>query len=901
MQNYDATQSCVTAVLGATNTGKTHYAVERLLAHKSGIIGLPLRLLAREIYDRLITERPKHTIALITGEEKIVPRQAQHYVCTVESMPLDLSVECIAVDEIQLCEDPDRGYIFTDRLLHARGTKETLFMGALTMRERITQLVPNVRFIIRERFSKLSYTGRKKLSRLPRRSAIVAFSADNVYSIAELMRRQKGGVAIVMGALSPRTRNAQVALYQNGDVDYIVATDAIGMGLNMNIHHVGFAGLSKYDGDRHRQLTPQELGQIAGRAGRHTSDGTFGITADVVDIDDSVVQSIEESFFPPVKTLQWRNNALNFRSLHTLLTSLETPPPANSGFVRAREADDITTLKALLKKGTIENACQSIGQVKLFWDVCQIPDFRKTLQSDHFDLIEQVFHFLSEDSAVIPEDWMKTQISHIDQTHGNIDTLSKRLAYIRTFTYIANRSHWLRDPLHWRGITRTIEDKLSDALHERLTEQFIDRHTHLLMKRLKKKEILVTEVHADNQVTVEGQTVGRIDGFQFIPASTSTVAEGKTLRSIGTQVLQDELSRRVDKFYSSPDTEMEITEQGGLMWGECVVGRLEKGHDILVPQIKPLVDESLETDVKEKVKRRLEHFVFRRIDTLFEPLMNLKKDDSLQGLARGIGYRLIENLGILPRLLVLQDMKALSQEERSPLRKHGIRFGQYNLFLQPLLKPAPTRLRLILWSIYNQFPESPTAPPAGVVAILPVPDVPEGYYEMAGYKLCGERALRVDILERLADMIRKEDVAKGFEATQDMLSMTGSTHDSFAELMEALQFTAEKKERPKAPKVKAEGAHQTETDETKTEATAETPAQDTDSQNKPVETETYYFFIRQFKPKISKTKPVHKDTEKKFKNHKKKPPAHKPQKPRAEKQPDPDSPFAILQQLKSQR
>lgn len=908
----------ITAVLGATNTGKTHYAVERLLAHKSGIIGLPLRLLAREIYDRLIQQVDKNTVALITGEEKILPKQARYYVCTVESMPLDLKVECVAIDEIQLCEDLDRGYIFTDRLLHARGTKETLFMGALTMQERLRALVPGVQFMVRERMSKLSYAGRKKLSRLPRRSAIVAFSADNVYGIAELLRRQKGGAAIVMGALSPRTRNAQVALYQNGDVDHIVATDAIGMGLNMDIHHVAFAGLAKYDGHRHRRLMPQELGQIAGRAGRYMRDGTFGLTADAGELDELTIEAIQESRFAPVKTLQWRNPQLNYATLYTLLRSLETAPPPDSGFVRARDADDSIALRTLITKQQITDACHSVGRVKLFWDVCQIPDFRKTMQSDHTDLIEQVFWYLSQDAGHIPEDWMHKQIQGVNQTQGNIDALSKRLAYIRTFTYIANRSHWLTDPLHWRETTRKVEDTLSDALHARLTEQFIDRRTHLLVRRMKQKEILVTEVHANDQVTVEGQTVGHLDGFRFIPAPAETVSEGKALRSIGSQALQEELSRRVDKFYGAPDTELEITEQGGLMWGECAVGLLEKGHDILVPKIKVFTDESLHDDIKAKAKRRLEHFVFRRIDTLFEPLLTLKKDETVTGLARGIAFQLIEHLGILPRLTVLKDMKQLSQEERAPLRKFGIRFGQYNLFMPAILKPAPTRLRLILWSVFNKFAEYPAPPPAGLVAVPTQENVPNGYHEMAGYKACGARAIRVDILERLADMIRKEDVQKGFEASQDMLSMTGSTHESFAALMEALKYTAEKRERPKAvkpPFVEKSAEGQTPTpDGAESEATGtaedvqaeammptESSAPETPSEasGETVEMESYYIFLHTPQKRTRHTpKGAPNSGHKAAHKPRKKLQANKPKSAKPEKKVDPDSPFAVLQQLK---
>jgi ATP-dependent RNA helicase SUPV3L1/SUV3 len=465
----------VTAVLGPTNTGKTFFAIERMLAHKSGMIGLPLRLLAREVYDRIVKLRGPNEVALITGEEKIVPKNPRFYVCTVEAMPLDIPVACLVIDEIQLCADPERGHVFTDRLLHARGDEETVLLGSDTMRGIIQRFIPKAWFISRARFSDLTYTGAKKLTRLPRRSAVVGFSAQDVYGIAEVIRRQRGGAAVVLGALSPRTRNAQVDLYQSGDVDFLVATDAIGMGLNMDVDHVAFAAREKFDGARMRPLRPDEIGQIAGRAGRYMNDGTFGATADCEAFEDELVQRVEGHRYDPVRVLQWRNAHLDFRSLASLNDSLDAPPPER-GLTRARPASDAVALRILSDDDEIKAVATSREMVGRLWDVCQLPDFRKLSTDEHVKLVKNIFLFLSRDGA-IADDWLARQIARSDIVEGDVATLSGRLAQIRTYTYAAHRQGWTRDGAHWQGITRAVEDRLSDALHERLTQRFIDRRT----------------------------------------------------------------------------------------------------------------------------------------------------------------------------------------------------------------------------------------------------------------------------------------------------------------------------------------------------------------------------------------------------------------------------------------
>ena len=785
----------IVAVLGPTNTGKTYYAIERMLGYKSGIIGLPLRLLAREVYDKIVQVRGPSCVALVTGEERIVPAKANYWVCTVEAMPENLSVECLIIDEIQLSADPERGYIFTDRLLKSRGKLETIFLGAETMKGPIKTLIPDVLIQNRKRMSNLTYAGSKKISRMPPRSAIVSFSVDNVYGIAELIRRQKGGAAVVMGALSPRTRNAQVELYQNGDVDYLVATDAIGMGLNLDVNHVAFSSISKFDGRTMRFLAPNELAQIAGRAGRGMSDGSFGETGEVAALDEDVVKAIVEHRFKPLRKLMWRNSELSFVSTETLIQSLDKQTESEV-LVKAREADDFIALKTLSQSPDLQFRINDKSSIKLLWDVCRTPDFRGISSVEHSNLLEEIFKFLYEFSA-IPDDWFGQQIKRLDRTDGDIDVLSKRLAFIRTWTYVAQRQSWLHDVSHWRGVTRALEDRLSDALHERLTQRFVDRRTSVLLRRLKQKEALLAEVNENGEVTVEGEFVGKLEGFRFKQDKETTAQEAKTIKSASLQALLPHFNLRADRLYNAPDTEIDFTEQGGLMWGDQAVGKLITGDDIMHPKVAAFVDSEAGTEVLNKVERRLQHFVDRKISLLFEPLVNLQKDEELTGLAKGFGFQLFESLGILRRQNVLAEVKSLDQDARSLLRKHGVRFGQFTVFMPLLLKPAPTRLRLVLWALSKNLDEFPEAPPPGLVTVPVSTEAPEQYDDMSGYRNAGDRAIRIDMLERLADLLRAEDSRNGFEANADMLSITGMTQEQFANLMEGLGYSAEKGEREK--------------------------------------------------------------------------------------------------------
>jgi ATP-dependent RNA helicase SUPV3L1/SUV3 len=847
--------SQVVAVLGPTNTGKTHYAIERMLGRRTGVIGLPLRLLAREVYDKIVAIRGPSVVALVTGEERIVPPRTQYWVCTVEAMPQGIGADFVAIDEIQLCADPERGHVFTDRLLNMRGTQETLFLGADTMRGPIAELVPEAQFLRRDRMSQLTYAGSKKISRMPPRSAIVGFSVNNVYAIAELLRRQKGGAAVVMGALSPRTRNAQVELYQSGEVDYLVATDAIGMGLNLDVNHVAFSSLTKFDGRRMRQLAPNELAQIAGRAGRGMRDGSFGVTGEAPPLDDMVAEAIMEHRFTPLKKLQWRNSRLSFGSVDALIASLEDSAP-HPDLIKAREADDLVALRALAAIPEIRAMAHDGASVRLLWDVCSIPDFRGISQSEHSSLLEGIFGYLHA-GGLIPDDWLARQIKRIDRTEGDIDALSKRLAFIRTWTYVAQRTGWVRDESYWREATRTVEDRLSDALHTRLTQRFVDRRTSVLLRRLKQKEALLAEVNEKGEVTVEGEFVGRLEGFRFRQDKDATGQEAKTLKTASLQALAPHFHLRADKFYNAPDTEIDFTEQGGLMWGDQAVGKLVASDDAYKPRIVAFVDDEAGPDVLQKVERRLQHFMDRKVAALFEPLMTMKNDEALTGLARGFAFQMVENFGLIQRAKIQDEVKALDQEARGALRKHGVRFGQFTIFMPLLLKPAPTRLRLVLWSLSKGLDIFPEAPPAGLVTIPSVADAQPDADTMSGYRFAGARAIRIDMLERLADLLRAEDSRGGFEAKPDMLSITGMTLEQFADLMQGLGYAAEKGERPK---VKAEPTESTQaaapaeegedpnpTDETDADPVAEAASNEDTSDAVP-EVEVFYSFTWGRKP-----------------------------------------------------
>ncbi|WP_309604766.1 helicase-related protein [Phenylobacterium sp.] len=738
------------AVLGPTNTGKTHLAVERMLGHASGMIGLPLRLLAREIYDRIVRLRGARAVALITGEEKIVPPRATYFVCTVEAMPLSREVEFLAVDEIQLCADPERGHVFTHRLLHARGTAETMLLGAGTMAPLVRRLLPHAEIVTRERFSALTYAGPKKLTRLPRRSAIVAFSADQVYAIAELIRRQRGGAAVVMGSLSPRTRNAQVALYQSGEVDFLVATDAIGMGLNMDVDHVAFAGLRKFDGRRTRFLHPQEVGQIAGRAGRYQRDGTFGVTGEAEDMDEDLVLAVEEHRFEPVTGAQWRNSRLDFASLTSLLRSLAKTPD-REGLELSVEALDETTLRHLVQDPQVAARARGRAAVEALWDCCQTPDFRKLALDEHMGLAKDFFLHLTAGRQRIPEDWIARQYAGLDRTDGEIDTLAARLSGVRTLAYVANRPNWLADPGTWQARTRGLEDRLSDTLHEKLMARFVDRRTSALMRGLRVREDMLAGVAADGAVTVEGHFVGRLSGVRFEGAQGSSMLEEKALRAAAAHAVGPEIARRLGRLAAEPDAAFALTPDGVVLWHGEAAGALSGGEPFR-PRVRLLGDLGPEA-ARQRAGQRLEAFVASEATRRLAGLRKLETavaEGRIKGLARGLAFRLIEAGGVLDRAQARAETRSLSPVERRALRGLGVRLGAFSIFMPSLLRPDARALTQALAG--REVPG--WRPAADAVSRLPAPTPPPRALAAFGLRAVGGLAVPVDQLERLDEWLR---------------------------------------------------------------------------------------------------------------------------------------------------
>ncbi|HYD31337.1 MAG TPA: helicase-related protein [Azospirillaceae bacterium] len=746
----------VIAVLGPTNTGKTHLAIERMLGHSSGMIGFPLRLLARENYDRIVRLKGAGKVALVTGEEKIVPAGARYFVCTVESMPLDRPVSFLAVDEIQLCADPERGHIFTDRLLRARGMDETMFLGAETIKPLIQKLVPRVEFISRPRFSQLTYAGHKKLTRLPPRSAVVAFSAPEVYAMAELLRRQRGGTAVVLGALSPRTRNAQVALYQEGEVDYLVATDAIGMGLNMDVDHVAFARLTKFDGQAPRRLRSNEVAQIAGRAGRHMTDGTFGTTGEVVEregaLEAEMIDAVENHRFENLKMLMWRNPDLDLHSPQALLRSLDRRPQRPE-LMRVREADDQLSLEALSRDPEVARLASGRGAVSLLWEVCQIPDFRKVLSDAHTRLLGQIYRHLMAGDRRLPEDWVANHVARLDRVEGDIDALVARIAHIRTWTYISHRPDWLKDPGHWQERSRAIEDRLSDALHERLTQRFIDRRSALLVRSLKGGGDLLAAVSKRGAVLVEGHPVGSLEGFRFIPDEAAHGEDSRALLTAARKALRHEMGRRVRRLEEAGDEAIDLQPDGTLWWTvseeeRAPVARLAAGPSTLTPAIMPLHDAFLEPAQRERVRQRLDLWLTERIAQRLRPLFALR-DADLSGTARGLAFQLVEALGGLPRKDVANLIEGLGKADRAALWKLGVRLGPSHVFLANLLKPRAVETRAMLWAVKHALVLPAPVPPPGRVSLPRTDAAPPAFWEAIGYPAAGPRAVRVDMLDRL--------------------------------------------------------------------------------------------------------------------------------------------------------
>jgi len=911
----------LTLVLGPTNTGKTHLALERMTGYASGMIGFPLRLLARENYDRLVRKLGVGKVGLLTGEERILPVGARYLCCTVESMPLDANADAelanrrfdfVAVDEVQLAGDRERGHVFTDRILHARGAFETMFMGAETAAPLLKALLPDAKFEFRDRMSRLAYAGPKKLTRLPRRSAIVAFSAADVYQIAEFVKRQRGGAAVVMGRLSPRTRNAQVELYQNGDVDFLIATDAIGMGLNLDLGHVALSADMKFDGRQMRKLLPSEMAQIAGRAGRHMNDGSFGVTDGCHALEPEMIDAIEQHRFAPLRAFYWRSRDLAFSSIDQLLGSLEAPPPLPFLF-RKGDALDHQALTALASRDDIRSAVSGARDVRLLWAVASIPDFRQSLHENHYDMLANIFLTLVA-KGVLGNDMVAKAMAQLDRVDGDIDTLMTRLAYIRTWTYITHRSDWTDNPIEWQDRARSIEDRLSDCLHGRLSERFVDKRAAHLSRRLKETKNLIASVKDDGTVLVEGEEVGRLDGFTFHP----TLADGEDKAPIlaaARRGLPDEIERRVRAFVASADPAFRLGADGVVKWREAEVARLVKGDGLYVPRPELVSSDLLSIDQTQRMAQRLVGFTAAHVETILGRLIVLETPDaapvgdhkpktepksaavpadapitdapaadaaqdvapaSLSGAAKGIAFILYERLGSVPTAEIGHLIRAMQESDKPRLARLGLRFGVETVYMPELLKPAQIELRSLLFSLANGAFYEGAPPPAGRVAIDAIADVPDAYWLAVGYRRLGQRVMRVDMVERVAMLVRVAARQGQFKIAEDMLSLAGATREQMALMLLDLGCVIVGEEAIEDPEKPALQIFE-----------RKRKARPPRSDKAPAPNQR-----RGAKPK----------DDRKAQNRKPKPAGGKPQsgqRRQAEKQPDPNSPFAVLAALKT--
>jgi ATP-dependent RNA helicase SUPV3L1/SUV3 len=783
------TKHKITAVLGPTNTGKTHLAIETMLSFDTGMIGFPLRLLAREVYDKVIKKISIDKVALITGEEKIIPQNAKYFLCTVESMPIDKHLEFVGVDEIQMCADHERGHIFTDRLLNMRGEKLTMLMGSNTIKNIISKLDADVEFINRDRLSKLTYTGHKKISRINRKTAIIAFSAEEVYAIAELIRRQKGGAAIVMGSLSPKTRNAQVELYQSGDVDFLVATDAIGMGINMDLDHVFFSNLKKFDGKKLRKLNLSEIGQIAGRAGRYLNDGNFGITGDCKEITSEDVELLENHKFEEIRNLFWRNSNLNFNNPLSLIKSLEEKPHTE-WLRKIHECEDEKALKYFLRDKSLINLEFNKKSLSLLWECCQIPDFVKKTYGNHYEVIGNVFSFLNSEKGQISDEFMRLQLIKLDKLEGNVDSLSNRIANVRTWSYVSNKNNWIENQDYWIEKTKHLEDRLSDRLHEELTKTFIDKRASVLARGLKQDMEFKTEILENNDVMIDDQFIGKIKGLKleldFKKGALET--DIKSLKKAARQSIGPELEKRIQIII---DTGLiELNDDFKIYWNNFPIAKLSVGNDYLNPNFELIIDDTIEQNPKQKLIDFISKWIQTKINTILKSLIDLKNLKEKNSSIKALAYQLYENNGVLKREQVSEYLKTLGQNERKILRDLGVKFGRYHVFLYQLIKPEAVSLRTLLWKNFHQKYHKLKPPTFGLNFLDDQESRNRNFMLLCGFEKFENLFVRIDILERLFMQIinsnSKEN--KEIKMVPEMLNLLGCSKDNFKKLLKKMGY-----------------------------------------------------------------------------------------------------------------
>ena len=784
----------ITAVLGPTNTGKTHLAIETMLSFDSGIIGFPLRLLAREVYEKVIKKISLDKVALITGEEKIIPPNAKYFLCTVESMPIDKLVDFVGVDEIQMCADHERGHIFTDRLLNMRGEKLTMLMGSNTIKNIISKLDDDIEFINRERLSKLTYAGHKKISRINRKTAIIAFSAEEVYAIAELIRRQKGGAAVVMGSLSPKTRNAQVELYQSGDVDFLVATDAIGMGINMDLDYVYFSNLKKFDGKKLRKLNLSEIGQIAGRAGRYLNNGSFGITGECKEISAEEVDLIENHKFEEIRTLFWRNSNLNFNNSFSLLKSLEQKP-YQDWLRKIHECEDEKALKFFLKDKNLENINMNKKTLSLLWECCQIPDFVKKTYGNHYEVIGSVFKFLNSEKGKIPDEYMRIQLMKLDKLEGNVDSLSNRIANVRTWSYVSNKNNWIENQDYWIEKTKNLEDKLSDRLHEELTKTFIDKRASVLARGLKQDMEFKTEILQNNDVKIDNHYIGKINGLKLELDLKQGALETdiKSLKKAARQSVTPELEKRIDNIIETKI--IELSNDTKIYWNKFPIAKIIPGKDYLTPNLEIIVDEMLEQKQRQKLIDFLKKWLSEKINLELKSLIDLRNINQKNSSIKALAYQLYENNGVLKRDQVSDYLKSLGQEERKILREIGVKFGRYHIYLFKLIKPEAVKLRTLLWKNFHQKYFKLNPPTFGLNFIEDKEKQNKNFMLLCGFEKFDNFFVRIDILERLFMQIinTNTEQKKEIKVVPEMLNLLGCNKENFVSLLKKMNYIITKK------------------------------------------------------------------------------------------------------------
>ncbi|MFL2887663.1 MAG: helicase [Pelagibacterales bacterium MED-G40] len=784
----DISSKKIVALLGPTNTGKTYLAIEKMLQYESGIFGLPLRLLAREVYDKCVKKVGKEKVALITGEEKIVPGSADYFICTVESMPKDKIVDFIAIDEIQMCADRERGHVFTDRLLNLRGEKITMFLGSQVMKKIIEDLVKNVEFVRQERFSKLTYSGYKKISRLDGKAAIIAFSIEEVYALAELVRRQKGGAAVIMGSLSPKTRNSQVELYQSGDVGYLVATDAIGMGLNMDINEIYFSNLKKFDGKKTRRLSIVEISQIAGRAGRYKNDGNFGTTGDCESLNSDEIEKIENHHLPETKMLYWRNSKLDFKSQENLIASLELKP-TNKNLIRINDSVDESVLRHLLKKG--ENNSLYSQNLELLWECCQIPDFEKKAYGQHINVVDTVFKFLSTRKKRIPNEYMKEQLKGLEKKHGNIDVLANRISNVRTWSYVANKKNWVENSDYWVQFTKNIEDNLSDKLHQELTRSFIDKKISILSKGLKQDLVLKTEVSEENKVLIDGQDIGELKGLKFVVEFTSSTLDTdiKSIKKAARRGIHKELMERVNKIVK--DKKIILQEDHKIYWNGNPIARIKKGENYLNPEIEIIADDALPKNSKDDLNIFLKDWMSNYINEELGDLLNLTKIKITNQYLRALVFQIYENNGVMKRNKIENIISLVSKDERKKLWGMGVKLGRYHIYLPKMLKPKAVSLRVNLWKLFYNLSPKNQIPKSGL-NFLVNENYNKNFLLLCGFESFKDFFVRVDILEKLFISILDKTKNRKFTITSDMMNLLGCSKENFYKLMDLMNYKKDK-------------------------------------------------------------------------------------------------------------